>query len=107
MRIVIAAAVLTCVAAAVQAPTTTKRASGVTRATTGAQVDGKPVEIFTLTNASGSEIKAITYGAIITSWRVPDRTGQMADVVLGFNDAAEYIKNNSPYFGAIVGRYGN
>ena len=52
-------------------------------------------------------MKAITYGGIITSWRVPDRTGQIADIVLGYDDAAAYIENNSPYFGAIVGRYGN
>src|SRR5262245_21041318 len=108
MRIAIAAAVLTCVVASMQVPA--KRAGaapGVTRAATGAQVDVKPAETFTLTNANGVEVKAITYGAIITSWRVPDRTGQMADIVLGFDDPAEYIKNNSPYFGAVVGRYGN
>jgi aldose 1-epimerase len=72
-----------------------------------ALVDGKPVEVFTLTNASGVQIKAISYGAIITSWRAPDRSGQMADIVLGFDDPAQYAKSNPPYFGAVVGRYGN
>jgi aldose 1-epimerase len=70
-------------------------------------VGGKPIEIFTLTNAAGIEIKAMTYGAIITSWRVPDRAGQLADIVLGFDDPARYLKGDSPYFGAVVGRYAN
>ena len=57
---------------------------------------GKPIEVFTLTNAAGIEVTAITYGAIITSWRVPDRRGQLADIVLGYDDPAAYVKNNSP-----------
>jgi aldose 1-epimerase len=78
-----------------------------TKSDTDVMVDGKPVEIVKLTNAAGVEITAITYGAIITSWKVPDRSGQMADIVLGFDDPARYLKGDSPYFGAIVGRYGN
>jgi aldose 1-epimerase len=81
--------------------------AGVTRAVTDTTVGGTRIESFTLTNANGVEVKAITYGAIITSWRTPDRDGRMADIVLGFDDPAAYVKNNSPYFGAIVGRYGN
>ena len=70
-------------------------------------VDGKPIEVYTLTNAAGVQVKAISYGGIITSWRVPDRQGRFADIVLGYDDPAAYLKNNSPYFGAIIGRYGN
>ena len=81
--------------------------AGVTRTASAAHVNGKPIEIFTLTNAAGVEVKAITYGGIITSWRVPDRGGQIADIVLGYDDPAGYLKNNSPYLGAIIGRYGN
>ena len=81
--------------------------AGVTRTQTSTLVGGKPVEVFTLTNAAGAEVRAITFGGIITSWRVPDRRGQLADIVLGYDDPAEYVKDNSPYFGAIVGRYGN
>ena len=81
--------------------------AGVTRTASAAHVNGKPIEIFTLTNAAGVEVKAITYGGIITSWRVPDRNGQIADIVLGYDDPAGYLKNNSPYLGAIIGRYGN
>ena len=68
--------------------------------------DGTPVEAFTLTNKAGVEVKAISYGAIITSIRVPDRTGAMADVALGFDTLDGYLKEH-PYFGAVVGRYGN
>jgi aldose 1-epimerase len=81
--------------------------AGVTRTATSVLVDGKPVDVFTLRNSAGVEVKAISYGAIITSWRVPDRRGEMADIVLGFDDPAAYVKDNSPYFGAVVGRYGN
>jgi aldose 1-epimerase len=70
-------------------------------------VDGKPIASVTLRNKTGVEIDAISYGAIITHWRVPDRTGQMGDIVLGFDAAERYLKGDSPYFGAIVGRYGN
>jgi aldose 1-epimerase len=60
----------------------------------------------TLRNASGMEVRAMTYGGIILSVRTPDRAHQIDDVVLGHDDAAGYF-NNAPYFGAIIGRYGN
>ena len=74
---------------------------------TNVNVGGQNIEIFTLTNAAGVEIQAMTYGATILSWKTPDRTGNMADIVLGFEDPARYLKGDSPYFGAVVGRYGN
>ncbi len=61
---------------------------------------------FTLTNAHGIEVKVITYGGIITSIRTPDRSGKLDDIVLGFDSLAGYL-GDSPYFGAIVGRYAN
>lgn len=67
---------------------------------------GKPVEVFTITNSNGMQLRAMTYGAIIQSIKVPDAKGVMGDVVLGFDSVAGYVKE-SPYFGAIVGRYGN
>ena len=79
---------------------------GVTRAPFGKTRDGKAVEIYTLTNAHGLEMRVITYGGIITSLKVPDRAGHLDDVVLGFDTLDGYLKD-SPYFGAIVGRYGN
>jgi len=74
-------------------------------------VDGTPIELYTLTNSKGMEMKVMTYGGIVTSLKVPDRAGVPGDVVLGFNDIAgytgpAYLKAN-PYFGAIIGRYGN
>ena len=72
----------------------------------GTTPDGTAVEIFTMTNANGLEIKAITYGGIITSLKAPDRDGRLGDVVLGYDNLQGYI-DASPYFGAIIGRYGN
>jgi aldose 1-epimerase len=80
--------------------------AGVTRTPFGKMPDGRGVEVFTLTNANGVEVRAITYGGIITSLRVPDRSGAIGDVVLGFDSLDGYLKGH-PYFGAVVGRYGN
>jgi aldose 1-epimerase len=77
----------------------TKKAFGTTR-------DGKSVELYTLTNAHGIEVRAITYGGIIISLRVPDKNGQFDDVALGFANLNGYL-TPPPYFGAIIGRYGN
>ena len=67
---------------------------------------GQPVKLFTLTNSHGMTVKISNYGGIITSIVVPDRRGRMGDVVLGFDNVASYVKS-SPYFGALIGRYGN
>ncbi|HVO34569.1 MAG TPA: aldose epimerase family protein [Gemmatimonadales bacterium] len=72
----------------------------------GTLPDGRTVDAYTLTNARGLRVQAITYGGIITSIRVPDRNGHLGDVVLGYDSLAGYLKA-SPYFGAIVGRYAN
>jgi aldose 1-epimerase len=68
--------------------------------------DGRPVNLYTLTNAHGLELQAMNYGAIIVSLHVPDRKGQMADIVLGHDNFEGYIPN-PPFFGALVGRYAN
>jgi aldose 1-epimerase len=68
--------------------------------------DGTDVGLFTLTNVRGLEVRAIAYGAILVSIRVPDRAGRFDDVVLGFDDLEGYL-TRSRYFGAVVGRYGN
>lgn len=72
----------------------------------GKTADGASVDQYTLTNANGMEVKVITFGGIITSLRVPDRNGVLANIVLGFDKLADY-ETRSPYFGAIIGRYGN
>ncbi|MGZ5497241.1 MAG: aldose epimerase family protein [Candidatus Aminicenantales bacterium] len=72
----------------------------------GRLADGTAVDIYTLTNASGLEARIMTYGAILVSLKVPDRNGALADVNLGFDSLAGYLGTH-PYFGAIIGRYGN
>jgi len=68
--------------------------------------DGREVSLYTLTNASGSQVKIINYGATVISLVIPNRNGKMEDVVLGYDSLQGYI-DGTTYFGAIVGRYGN
>jgi aldose 1-epimerase len=84
---------------------TSKQKSGVHQQDFGTR-DGRPIILYTLTNAHGVEVRAMNYGGIILSLRVPDRKGQLADIVLGHEKAEEYVPN-PPYLGAIVGRYAN
>jgi aldose 1-epimerase len=67
---------------------------------------GETVELYTLKNAKGAEVRISTYGGVIVSLKVPDRSGVAGDIVLGFDDFDGYLKP-PPYFGAIIGRYGN
>ncbi len=68
--------------------------------------DGRPVDLYTLTNSHGVELRAMTYGGIIVSLRVPDKSGNLGDIVLGHEKVDGYM-NNPTYFGVIVGRYAN
>ncbi len=70
------------------------------------KVGDKNVDQYTLTNKNGIVLKVTNYGGIVTSLMLPDRNGVMGDVTLGYNDVDSYVKN-TPYFGAIIGRYGN
>ncbi len=72
----------------------------------GTGPDGQAVDIYTLTNEDGMEAKITNYGGIVTSLKVKDAQGNFDDVVLGFDNLQDYIDNN-PFFGALVGRYGN
>jgi aldose 1-epimerase len=72
----------------------------------GTSPDGVDIELYTLTNAHDVQIRITNYGGIVTQLLVPDRNGDMADVVLGYDSLSAYLED-SPYFGAIVGRYGN
>ncbi len=80
--------------------------ASISKAAYGTTADGEAVDEYTLTNAGGVEIRIITYGGIVTSLRVPDREGSFDNVVLGFDNLGDYETKN-PYFGAIIGRYGN
>jgi len=83
-----------------------KGQANITKESFGKTAAGENVDVFTLTNNLGMQAKITNYGAIVVSVKAPDRSGKMDDVVLGFKDLASYLKGH-PYFGAIVGRYGN
>lgn len=78
----------------------------VTQKPFGQLADGREVSLYTLKNANGIELDVTNYGGIITRLVTPDAKGQRADIVLGYDNLAQYLENN-PYFGAIIGRYGN
>ena len=69
-------------------------------------LDGQPVKLFKLTNATGAEVSIIEYGGIVARLRVPDRDGRLGDVALGYDTLADYVADN-PFFGTITGRYAN
>lgn len=91
--------------ACVSVPASGTAAPSIMRVPFGS-VDGLAVELVTLTNAHGIQVKLTNYGGIITALRTPDRSSHFDDIVLGYDSLAGYVRN-SPYFGAIVGRYGN
>ena len=99
-------AVAGCSAPPPAAPPPTTPAGPVVKREAFGSVAGRSIEQFTLTNKNGVEVRVITYGGIITSIKTPDRTGAMGDVVLGFDSLDGYLAGH-PFFGAIVGRYGN
>ncbi|HEY9680978.1 MAG TPA: aldose epimerase family protein [Oculatellaceae cyanobacterium] len=72
----------------------------------GTLPDGSEVTLFVLQNENGAQAKVTTYGAILTEFVIPDKQGQLANVVLGHDNLADYIKNKG-YFGATVGRIAN
>ena len=78
----------------------------VTTQTFGKLPDGRQVHLFTLRNSKGTEARIMNYGGIIVSLKVADRNGKFGDVVLGYDNLDGYLKE-SPYFGAMIGRYGN
>ena len=82
-----------------QSGSTTKKSFGKTP-------DGQPVDLFVLTNKNGAEVSITNYGGAVVSLKVPDRSGKLADVVLGYDGIDGYV-NDKSYFGALVGRYGN
>ncbi|MGB2403565.1 MAG: aldose epimerase family protein [Akkermansiaceae bacterium] len=70
--------------------------------------DFDSIKLYTLKNNVGTEVKVTNYGAIITSIVVPDREGRFDDIVLGYDRVEDYMNAvDKPYFGAVVGRYGN
>jgi len=78
---------------------------GVKKAGFG-EVQGQPVDLYTLRNSAGLEAVITNFGGIIVSLKTPDRDGKFSDIVLGFDSLAPYVAG-TPYFGALIGRYGN
>jgi aldose 1-epimerase len=79
--------------------------------TFGKLKDGTEVKLYTLTNDNNLSVKITNYGAIITSIEMPDQNGEMENIVCGFEKLEDYISDeylsSYPYFGAIIGRFGN
>ncbi len=77
----------------------------------GKTADGTEIQLFTLTNAHGLRASISTYGGTLTSLLVPDKDGKMSDIILGFDNVSGYLspafRQSNPYFGALIGRYGN
>jgi aldose 1-epimerase len=85
--------------AAPQPGSTTKKAFGKTP-------DGQPIDLYVLTNKTGAQVSITNFGGAVVSLTVPDRSGKLADVVLGFDSGEEYVTEKN-FFGALIGRYGN
>lgn len=79
---------------------------GIRKDRFGKTTDGKAVDLYTLTNEKGMEVKITNYGATMVSLKVPDRHSEPVDVTLGYNSLKAYERDNA-YFGCIVGRYAN
>jgi aldose 1-epimerase len=92
--------------AAKPVPTPARAPHEVSRQSFGKTKEGTPVDLFTLKNKHGVEVKISNYGGTVISWLVPDRNGRMADVVLGYDHLEGYL-TNSPFFGCLVGRFAN
>ena len=80
--------------------------AGITKTAFGKTDAGENVDLYTLRNSHGVEATITNYGGIVVSLKVPDRSGKFDDVVLGFSSLDSYLKPG-PYFGALIGRYGN
>ena len=78
----------------------------LTKSFYGTTKDNINIDLYSFKNSNGMEVEIINYGGIITSLKVPDKKGEIKDVVLGYNKLEDYI-NDSSYFGSIVGRYGD
>lgn len=79
--------------------------AGITKKDWG-EVDGKKVSLYTLTNAKGREVTITNYGGTVTSFVTPDKNGKKTSIIIGFDSLQPYLQK-PPYFGALVGRYGN
>jgi aldose 1-epimerase len=72
-----------------------------------ATIDGKAVKLYTLKNKQGASVSITNYGGRVVSLMVPDKNNKLTDVVLGYDSVGAYRKKGEPFFGALIGRYGN
>jgi len=70
-------------------------------------INNETVTQYTLTNPNGMQVRILNYGGTVTNILVPDKNKEMGDVVLGFDSLSGYLQTGNPYFGCLVGRYGN
>jgi aldose 1-epimerase len=99
-------AALALVSCAPKSPQPTGEFARMTKQSYGKTASGEAVDLYILKNKAGMEAAITNYGGIVVSLTAPDRSGKLADVVLGFDKLDDYLTKN-PYFGCIVGRYGN
>lgn len=85
---------------------TTEQKMSIEKTSFGTLPDGQETSLYTLKNAAGMEVKISDFGGTIVSWTAPDKNGKFDDVVHGCDSLSGYLKG-VPYFGALVGRYGN
>ena len=83
-----------------------KNKVSITKSFYGITKDNTKVDLYSFKTENGMQVDIINYGGIITSLKVPDKNGETEDIVLGYNKLEDYI-NENPYFGSIIGRYGN
>jgi aldose 1-epimerase len=101
------ACLVVCVAFVCCGQTSSKKgSSNVKKQAFGKMPDGTAIDLYTLVNANGMQAAISNYGGTVVSLTAPDRSGKFADVVLGMEDLAGYLKG-VPFFGATIGRYGN
>jgi aldose 1-epimerase len=89
------------------APRADSQRAPISKSEFGKLPDGTVIDAYTLHGGHGATVTIITYGALVTQLLVPDKSGKLGDVVLGFDKLESYVGDPHPYFGATIGRYGN
>jgi len=101
-----AALLLTACSSAPKPEVNTPPMKSIVKTSFGQTPDGAAVDLYTITNPNGASVAISTYGGTVVSLNVKDKAGKLGDVVIGFNTLAGYLGEH-PYFGALIGRYGN